>query len=96
MVLAIQSLLPKSRVLYVSATAAADVKDLGYMSRLGLWGLGTPFSDFASFAAKIDRAGVGAMELLAMDMKVSGGLPDPPRLVGMKGEACPTPHAWWG
>lgn len=41
------------------------------MSRLGLWGRGTPFPDFNTFAAKIERAGVGAMELLAMDMKAS-------------------------
>jgi len=42
------------------------------MSRLGLWGRGTPFPDFNTFAAKIERAGVGAMELLAMDMKARG------------------------
>ena len=72
MVLAIQAMLPNARVLYVSATAAAEVKDLGYMSRLGLWGRGTPFPDFSTFAARIDRAGVGAMELLAMDMKARG------------------------
>jgi len=72
MVLGIQKQLPQARVLYVSATAAAEVKDLGYMSRLGLWGRGTPFPDFSTFAAKIERAGVGAMELLAMDMKARG------------------------
>ena len=42
------------------------------MSRLGLWGPGTPFEDFNSFAAKIEKAGVGAMELIAMDMKARG------------------------
>ena len=43
-VLAIQKTLPYARVLYVSATAAAETKDLGYMVRLGLWGKGLPFS----------------------------------------------------
>lgn len=69
-VLAIQRLLPHARVLYVSATAAAETKDLGYMVRLGLWGKGCPFPDFSQFAHGIQRAGVGAMELVAMDMKV--------------------------
>ena len=57
-------------MLYVSATAAAETKDLGYMARLGLWGGGCAFPDFSQFAQNIARAGVGAMELVAMDMKV--------------------------
>lgn len=39
------------------------------MERLGLWGGGTPFASFSDFASAIEKAGVGAMELLAMDMK---------------------------
>uniref|UniRef100_H2YSL4 Strawberry notch helicase C domain-containing protein n=1 Tax=Ciona savignyi TaxID=51511 RepID=H2YSL4_CIOSA len=39
------------------------------MSRLGLWGSGTPFPEFSHF---IQRRGVGAMELVAMDMKLRG------------------------
>ena len=31
------------------------------MSRLGLWGRGTPFEDFNTFSARIDKAGVGAI-----------------------------------
>lgn len=62
-VLMIQKLLPHARVLYVSATAAAETKDLGYMVRLGLWGKGCPFPDFYHFAQGIQRAGVGAMEV---------------------------------
>lgn len=71
-VLLVQAKLPQARVLYVSATAAADTKDLGYMPRLGLWGRGAPFADFGQFASGISRAGVGAMELVAMDMKARG------------------------
>ena len=71
-VTALQAHLPNGRVLYVSATAAAETKDLGYMTRLGLWGRGCTFPDFSSFATGIARAGVGAMELVAMDMKARG------------------------
>jgi hypothetical protein len=34
----LQEKLPNARVLYVSATGATDIKHLGYMTRLGLWG----------------------------------------------------------
>lgn len=71
-VLELQRRLPRARVLYVSATAAAEAKDLGYMTRLGLWGNGAPFRDFEVFSNAIGRAGVGAMELVAMDMKARG------------------------
>lgn len=60
------------QVCYVSATAAADTKDLGYMSRLALWGSDAPFSDFSAFASQVGKAGVAAMELVAMDMKARG------------------------
>lgn len=65
----IQARLPNARVLYVSATAASKTKDLGYMTRLGLWGPGTAFADFGSFASQM---GERAMEVVAMDMKARG------------------------
>ncbi len=40
--------------------------------RLGLWGRGTAFEDFKAFEEEINRAGVGMMEVLAMDMKSRG------------------------
>ena len=43
---------------------------MGYMSRLGIWGKGTQFDDFLDFLKAVERRGVGAMELVAMDMKV--------------------------
>ena len=42
------------------------------MTRLGLWGTGTAFKDFNDFIQAIERRGVGAMELVAMDMKLRG------------------------
>jgi P-loop containing NTP hydrolase pore-1/C-terminal domain on Strawberry notch homologue len=63
---------PDYRVIYSSATAATDVRHLAYMIRLGLWGQGTPFADFAEFAREIEEGGVGAMEMVARDLKAMG------------------------
>ena len=45
---------------------------MGYMVRLGLWGRSTAFETFANFIDSVERRGVGAMELIAMDMKLRG------------------------
>jgi hypothetical protein len=63
---------PKAPVLYVSATAATEVKHLGYMSRLGLWGPGTAFEDFPDFCKTMESGGVGAMEMLSINTKAIG------------------------
>ncbi|KAG7280140.1 LOW QUALITY PROTEIN: hypothetical protein CRUP_003767 [Coryphaenoides rupestris] len=57
----LQNKLPKARVVYASATGASEPRNMAYMNRLGIWGEGTPF-----------REGVGAMEIVAMDMKLRG------------------------
>ena len=72
-VVELQKLLPKARVLYCSATGVSEPRNMGYMTRLGLWGEGTPFpSGFKAFLAALERRGVGALELLAMEMKRMG------------------------
>ncbi|XP_051989674.1 protein strawberry notch homolog 2a isoform X2 [Xyrauchen texanus] len=71
-VLDLQSKLPRARVVYASATGASEPKNMIYMSRLGIWGQGTPFKTFDDFLHAIEKRGVGAMEIVAMDMKVSG------------------------
>ncbi|XP_048020450.1 protein strawberry notch homolog 2a isoform X1 [Megalobrama amblycephala] len=71
-VLDLQSKLPLARVVYASATGASEPKNMIYMSRLGIWGQGTPFKTFDDFLHAIEKRGVGAMEIVAMDMKVSG------------------------
>uniref|UniRef100_H2YSL2 Uncharacterized protein n=1 Tax=Ciona savignyi TaxID=51511 RepID=H2YSL2_CIOSA len=105
-VLQLQTHLPKARVVYASATGASEPRNMAYMSRLGLWGSGTPFPEFShfiqvgvlalfscrfilfnfniydsnnqenlyvtSFLLAVERRGVGAMELVAMDMKLRG------------------------
>jgi hypothetical protein len=43
------------------------------MERLGLWGEGTPaFQRFSDFLDAVASKGVGALELVAMDMKARG------------------------
>uniref|UniRef100_A0A8C5FLB8 Protein strawberry notch homolog 2 n=1 Tax=Gadus morhua TaxID=8049 RepID=A0A8C5FLB8_GADMO len=71
-VLDLQNKLPRARVVYASATGASEPKNMIYMSRLGIWGEGTPFKTFDDFLHAIEKRGVGAMEIVAMDMKVSG------------------------
>ncbi|XP_026133047.1 protein strawberry notch homolog 2-like isoform X2 [Carassius auratus] len=71
-VLDLQTKLPRARVVYASATGASEPKNMIYMSRLGIWGQGTPFRTFEDFLHAIEKRGVGAMEIVAMDMKVSG------------------------
>ncbi|KAK9819870.1 hypothetical protein WJX72_003467 [[Myrmecia] bisecta] len=72
-VLELQHKLPNARVVYCSATGASEPRNLGYMERLGLWGPGTPaFSTFNEFLLAVGSRGVGALELVAMDMKARG------------------------
>ncbi|CAK9304464.1 unnamed protein product [Gordionus sp. m RMFG-2023] len=71
-VLELQNRLPLARVVYASATGATETKNMGYMVRLGIWGRGTPFPLFSDFILAVERRGVGAMELVAMDMKLRG------------------------
>lgn len=71
-VLEVQNKLPKARVVYASATGASEPRNMAYMVRLGLWGEGTPFREFNDFISAVEKRGVGAMEIVAMDMKLRG------------------------
>lgn len=42
-VLELQKKLPNARVVYMSATGISDPRNMAFMSRLGLWGMGTSF-----------------------------------------------------
>lgn len=68
----LQNLLPKARVVYVSATGATEVVNLSYAMRLGLWGEGTPFPNQNEFVNQISSGGISAMELISKDMKAMG------------------------
>ncbi len=64
---------PDYRVIYSSATGATDVRNMAYMTRLGLWGIGTSFpGGFQEFMQEIESGGVGAMEMVSRDMKALG------------------------
>ncbi|KAH9315300.1 hypothetical protein KI387_023927, partial [Taxus chinensis] len=71
-VLEIQLRLREARVVYCSATGASEPRNMGYMVRLGLWGRGTSFPEFQYFLGALEKRGVGALELVAMDMKARG------------------------
>ena len=73
-VLGLQMSLPKARVVYASATGASEPRNMAYMARLGLWGKGTSFATFDNFIAAVEKRGVGAMEIVARDMKLRGKL----------------------
>lgn len=70
--LELQNKLPNARVVYASATGASEPRNMAYMVRLGIWGQGTPFPQFSDFITAVEKRGVGAMEIVAMDMKLRG------------------------
>ncbi|WKY00151.1 hypothetical protein Q1695_014762 [Nippostrongylus brasiliensis] len=72
MVLELQKALPNARVVYASATGATEPRNMAYMTRLGLWGEGQAFPEFSNFINAVEKRGVGAMEIVAMDMKQRG------------------------
>jgi predicted RNA methylase len=71
--LRLQHALPNARVVYVSATGATTVHNLGYAQRLGLWGGDDfPFANRAEFVEAVENGGVAAMEVLARDLRSLG------------------------
>src|SRR5262249_14899173 len=63
---------PDFRVVYSSATGATDVRNMAYMVRLGLWGVGAQFTSFNHFLNEVEAGGVGAMEMVSRDLKALG------------------------
>ena len=69
----LQNALPQGRIVYVSATGASTIDGLSYASRLGLWGTPeTPFENRAEFVQAMEAGGVGALEVVARDLKALG------------------------
>jgi hypothetical protein len=73
-VVELQNKLPRARVVYCSATAVSEPKNLGFMSRLALWGENTEHKSFNQFLDSIETLGTGAIELNAMHLKSLGAL----------------------
>ena len=53
---------PNFRIVYSSATGYTELRNMGYLTRLGLWGQGTSFQDFSDFQREIGGAGISGME----------------------------------
>ena len=51
-----QAELPLARVVYASATAATELHNMQYLTRLGLWGGGTPYANFADFRDELQAS----------------------------------------
>lgn len=78
LVLELQRRLPRARVIYCSATGVSDASHLAYAERLGLWNTGggsranTHFENFGQFQKSLEKRGLGALELLALELKQQG------------------------
>ncbi|CAM9631438.1 unnamed protein product, partial [Hapterophycus canaliculatus] len=46
--------------------------NLAYATRLGLWGVQSPFFSFKEFKESMETRGLGALEMLAMELKAKG------------------------
>uniref|UniRef100_A0A915PC79 Uncharacterized protein n=1 Tax=Setaria digitata TaxID=48799 RepID=A0A915PC79_9BILA len=55
-----------------SKPTKTEPRNMAYMTRLGLWGQGQAFREFSDFINAVEKRGVGAMEVVAMDMKQRG------------------------
>ena len=60
-----------ARIVYASATGATQLPNLAYMSRLGIWGPGTPYKNFADFADKFERTHM-SLETIPLHLKSAG------------------------
>jgi hypothetical protein len=69
-VIKLQEDYPNARVVYASATGISAIENMGYMTRMGLWGDGTVFPSFGSFLST--ARGMGALELMALEFKGTG------------------------
>lgn len=73
----IQEKLPRARVVYCSATGATNAENLGFMSRLNLWGNDdgnkeAVFKQFNDFKEAARRGGIGIMEIVSAHLKSQG------------------------
>lgn len=63
---------PNYRIIYSSATDSTEVRNMVYMTRLGLWGPGTNFDSFGHFQKEVESGGLGVLEMISRDMKALG------------------------
>ena len=71
-VVELQKKMPKARIVYASATGVTNIDNMAYMSRLGLWGPKLAFANFDDFKSSMGKRNLGALEMLAMELKSAG------------------------
>ena len=69
--------------MYASATAATELHNMQYLTRLGLWGGGTPYTNFAEFRDELQAGGAAPQELLPQHLKAAGAMAS--RLISYRG-----------
>ncbi len=71
--LKLQRILANARFVYVSATGASKLANLGYLERLGLWNSNIfPFINREDFLSQVGEGGIAALEVVARDLKAMG------------------------
>ncbi len=68
----LQDRLYDARVIWGSATGATDVHNLGYATRLGLWGPSTCFNSRSDFIRTIEEGGIADLEQVTLSLKAAG------------------------
>ena len=69
----LQRQLPQARVLYASATGASAIGEMGFLQRMGLWGVGHPsMCDYSAFKKSFEKLSSDSMELIASHLTKCG------------------------
>ena len=68
----LQRKLPNARIVYTSATSASKIDAFAYAPRLGLWSTTSSFKSREQFLEDMEQGGLGAMEMIARDLKALG------------------------
>ena len=71
-VVRLQEKLPDFRVIYASATAMSSVGHLSALTRLGLWGPGTPYPNYKAFEEKWKNQTRSGLEVVASELAAKG------------------------
>ena len=69
--LIMQRLLPRARIVYMSATGTVSLADAAYLERIGLFGIGTPFRTFEDMYGTLGNK-TALEELAATSLKERG------------------------
>ncbi len=68
----LQDKLWDARVVYASATGLTLLENIGYMTRLGLWGAATPYKSSEDFFDSMNDSGLSGLEAISSHIKANG------------------------